>query len=153
MGQVGLLDESFFMYGEDMDWCKRFWDTGWKVVFVPTAQAVHYGGASAANAPLRFYVEKQQSDMQYWKKHHSHLAVACYFLLSCLHLTLRAVGYTIAAWFARETREVYRHKSSRSVACLRCMFSGRSPSQTKPPDIRVAYELPSQEKQPSVHDL
>ena len=68
MGQVGLLDESFFMYGEDMDWCKRFWDTGWKVVFVPTAQAVHYGGASAANAPLRFYVEKQQSDMQYWKK-------------------------------------------------------------------------------------
>jgi hypothetical protein len=138
IAQVGLLDESFFMYGEDMDWCKRFWGTGWKLVFVPTAQAVHYGGASAANAPIRFFIEMQRADLQYWKKHHSRPAVACYFLISCLHLTLRAVGYTIAAWFARETRQAYRHKISRSVAGLHWMFSGRSPSQTKSPDIRVA---------------
>src|SRR5208337_5435775 len=34
--RVGLLDEGFFMYGEDKDWCKRFWAQGWQVVFVPS---------------------------------------------------------------------------------------------------------------------
>jgi len=38
---VGLLDERFFIYGEDIDWCKRFWTKGWKIVFVPSAQAIH----------------------------------------------------------------------------------------------------------------
>ena len=46
LDQVGLLDERFFMYGEDIDWSKRFNDKGWGVVYVPEAEAVHYGGAS-----------------------------------------------------------------------------------------------------------
>jgi len=49
---------SFFMYGEDMDWCRRFREQGWKRVFVPAAQAVHFGAASSANAPIRFYIER-----------------------------------------------------------------------------------------------
>jgi GT2 family glycosyltransferase len=131
LARVGLLDESFFMYGEDMDWCKRFWAAGWKVVFVPTAEAIHYGGASSANAPVRFFIEMQRADLQYWKKHHSGPAVVVYFLLSCLHLMLRAVGYTLAMCFAKERREIYRHKISRSVACLRCIFSDCFSSETK----------------------
>ena len=71
LNEVGLLDEAFFMYGEDMDWCKRFWAGGWKVTFVPSAEAIHYGGASSANAPVRFYIERQRADLQYWKKHHT----------------------------------------------------------------------------------
>ena len=78
LDEVGLLDESFFMYGEDMDWCKRFWKGGWKLAFVPSAEAIHYGGASSANAPVRFYIERHRADLQYWRKHHSRLAVACY---------------------------------------------------------------------------
>ena len=45
--EVGLLDELFFMYGEDLDWCKRFGDCGWGVVYFPEAEAVHFGGASS----------------------------------------------------------------------------------------------------------
>src|SRR5215475_5316322 len=60
---VGLLDEGFFMYGEDMDWCKRFWKAGWRVVFVPQGEAIHYGGKSSTNAPVRFYIEKQRADL------------------------------------------------------------------------------------------
>jgi GT2 family glycosyltransferase len=52
--EVGLLDERFFMYGEDVDWCKRFRQKGWKVVFFGEAEALHYGGASSANAPIKF---------------------------------------------------------------------------------------------------
>ncbi len=40
-----------------MDWCKRYWDKGWKLVFVAHACAIHYGGGSSANAPVRFYIE------------------------------------------------------------------------------------------------
>ena len=125
--QVGLLDESFFMYGEDMDWCKRFWDRGWKLVFVPSAEAFHYGGASSANAPLRFYIEKQRADFQYWKKHHSRLSVVCFFIVSCMHLILRALGYSLALLFARSARQACRYKVRRSLACLRWMVLRRVP--------------------------
>jgi hypothetical protein len=40
--QIGLLDESFFMYGEDLDWCRRFRDVGYKIVFYPKIKIVHH---------------------------------------------------------------------------------------------------------------
>jgi GT2 family glycosyltransferase len=127
LAKTGLLDENFFMYGEDLDWCKRFWKNGWKVVFVPGAEAIHYGGGSSANAPLRFFIERQRADLQYWKKHHSRPAVAIFFLICCLHLVLRAIGYTLALGFKRNERQAYRHKVGRSLACLKWMFTGRAP--------------------------
>jgi len=120
---VGLLDESFFMYGEDMDWCKRFWEHGWKLSFVPSAEAIHYGGGSSANAPIRFYVERHRADLQYWHKHHSRSSVACYFGLTCLHLLLRLAGYAAAFLFRRSGREICRYKMKRSVAALKWMLS------------------------------
>lgn len=44
--QVGLLDEDFFMYAEDLDWCFRFGKSGWKVVYHPAATTVHLKGQS-----------------------------------------------------------------------------------------------------------
>jgi len=40
--KVGLMDERFFLYFEDIDWCKRFWQSGYKVYYVPEAKMVHY---------------------------------------------------------------------------------------------------------------
>ena len=40
--KVGLLDERFFVYFEDADWCRRFWQNGYKVVYLPTAKMAHY---------------------------------------------------------------------------------------------------------------
>lgn len=119
--QVGLLDERFFIYGEDMDWCKRFRDRGWGVVFVPEARAIHYGGASSANSPIRFFIEKQKADIQYWHKHHSSSAVACYFGISLVHHVLRVSGYALNALVAYPSASA-RHKIKRSAACLRWMI-------------------------------
>jgi GT2 family glycosyltransferase len=44
---VGFMDERFFMYWEDVDWCKRMWHSGWKVVYFPQASIVHYVGGSS----------------------------------------------------------------------------------------------------------
>jgi hypothetical protein len=121
--QVGLLDERFFMYGEDMDWCKRFWLKGWQLVFVPSAEAIHYGGASSSNAPVRFYIERHRADLQYWDKHHSRLAVFCFYLICCLHLVLRTLGHSLAFVIKPRERATCASKVKRSVACLKWMLS------------------------------
>jgi GT2 family glycosyltransferase len=125
--KVGLLDESFFMYGEDMDWCKRFSAAGWRLVLVPSAEAIHYGGASSANAPIRFYIERHRADLHYWKKHHSKLGVGCFFLLCCLHLLLRVFGYWFSCLLRKGSSEENHLKVKRSIACLGWLLSGRIP--------------------------
>ncbi len=68
--QVGPLDEDFFFYGEDTDWCKRFHDAGWRVVFLAEAEAIHFGGGSSKARPVAYYLTREKADMIYWRKHH-----------------------------------------------------------------------------------
>ncbi len=52
--EVGLLDEGYWLYMEDLDWCHRFWDAGWKVFYEPAGVALHVkGGSSAARRAAR----------------------------------------------------------------------------------------------------
>jgi N-acetylglucosaminyl-diphospho-decaprenol L-rhamnosyltransferase len=48
IGEVGLLDEGYWLYMEDLDWCHRFWDAGWKVFYEPAGTALHVKGGSSA---------------------------------------------------------------------------------------------------------
>ena len=50
--EVGGLDEQFFMYGEDLDWCYRFTQSGWRVVYVPATSIIHYKGESAKRSDI-----------------------------------------------------------------------------------------------------
>lgn len=115
---VGELDERFFMYGEDIDWCFRFFSAGWRVVFYPEAEATHYGGASSANAPTRFYVEMQKANVEFWKKHHGHVASCVYLAIQWLHQILRVVGYGVTYLLTSKSRISVTHKLRRSVKCL-----------------------------------
>jgi N-acetylglucosaminyl-diphospho-decaprenol L-rhamnosyltransferase len=45
--EVGLLDEGYWLYMEDLDWCHRFWDAGWKVLYEPAGVALHVKGGSS----------------------------------------------------------------------------------------------------------
>ena len=51
---AGLFDESFFMYGEDLDWCYRIQQTGWKIYYTPDTQIIHYKGESTKKGELRY---------------------------------------------------------------------------------------------------
>jgi GT2 family glycosyltransferase len=125
---VGLLDEGFFIYGEDMDWCKRFWQSGWTAMFVPEAQAIHYGGASSSNAPVRFSVEMQRADCQYWAKHHSRAASYAYVAISMLHHALRWVGHSLAARWPGRDAASHRKLADCSAACLKWLLFSRRAS-------------------------
>ena len=63
---VGLFDEDFFMFSEETDWCYRFRQAGWKVVFVADAEVVHVGGASHGG---RLYVENLRGILRFFAKH------------------------------------------------------------------------------------
>jgi GT2 family glycosyltransferase len=123
LSAVGLLDEEYFMYGEDMDWCRRFWNNQWVLAFVPTAEALHYGGASSANAPVRFFIEKQRADLLYWKKHHGWVARQFYFAIACLHHLLRVVGYAWASRTRPRAGGEQHFKLLRGIQCLRWLLS------------------------------
>jgi GT2 family glycosyltransferase len=65
---VGPLDERFFLYWEDADWCRRMWESGWKVVYYPQAAVMHYVGGSSEKLPLRSTVEFHKSAYRLYAK-------------------------------------------------------------------------------------
>lgn len=65
--EIGLLDERFFMYDEEVDWSLRAIKAGWKNVFIPTALVIHIGGGSSYSPQLNLV--HQFSDYQYFVKH------------------------------------------------------------------------------------
>jgi GT2 family glycosyltransferase len=124
--QVGLLDERFFMYGEDLDWSKRFHRAGWRVVFYADAEAVHYGGASSSNSPVRFYIEMQRANLQYWKKHHGRISFFFFWLTVGLNHATRTLGYGVVYLAKRSLRCEALFKMKRSYACIRWLMNFRS---------------------------
>ena len=63
---VGMFDEAFFMFSEEVDWMTRFRRAGWKVLFFPGAEVVHVGGASHGGL---MYVENLRSHLRFFAKH------------------------------------------------------------------------------------
>ena len=68
--QVGPLDEGFFMYSEELDWCRRARERGWRVVYLPAAQVVHYGAQSSEQVKPLQHIHFQRSKVRYFRKHH-----------------------------------------------------------------------------------
>lgn len=66
--QIGGLDEGFVMFYEEMDWCKRAKDSGWRVVYVGKAQIVHLGGKSTEQASARKFIHYNESKLRYFSK-------------------------------------------------------------------------------------
>jgi GT2 family glycosyltransferase len=120
--KVGLLDEKFFFYGEDIDWCKRFNDAGWDVKFYPGAEAIHFGGASSGNAPVRFYIELQKADLQYWEKHHGLFGRYAYAMIILFRQTLRIIYGAVRYVIRPPERDVISFKLKRSLACIRWLL-------------------------------
>lgn len=67
--QVGLLDEIFFMYGEDIDWCFRLKKAGWKIIYNPDVSIIHHKGASSKKKPLKIIYEFHRAMFIFHRKH------------------------------------------------------------------------------------
>jgi N-acetylglucosaminyl-diphospho-decaprenol L-rhamnosyltransferase len=119
--EVGLFDERYFMFSEEVDWCYRFRKAGWSVVFVPDAEVVHVGGASWKKEFDPMFREQVRGHLRFLAEHKGMKEAERARLLFLAGLRLRA-------WFfPRSRRATYRHAadwlSSGSVASL--LQSGR----------------------------
>lgn len=130
--KVGLLDENLFMYADDLDWSKRFRDAGWKVVYFPEAESIHYGGGTTARAPIRFAQEMQKANFQYWQKNYGKVSQFVYRVIMALHQVIRIVGYSLLLLSPKSDRDEVRFKLQRSVACLQwaIAYSGHARTES-----------------------
>jgi len=127
--QVGLLDEGLFMYGDDVDWCRRARNGGWEIVFHPDGQAIHDRGKITAPYPVRFAVAQQRSVLYYWKKHHSIFGVLGIRSIMFFHHVLRyAFAAVLGLAHSKENTQNDVRKQV-SAACLRQLLTGSVPNQ------------------------
>lgn len=124
LDEVGLLDERFFIYGEDMDWCYRFWKTKKRIVFFAEVEAIHHVAASSAAAPIRFQIECMRADGQFYNKHYRWPARLALVLIRVFHHMLRVAGFGLALLAWRSRREDIKLKVRREAAILAWLFSG-----------------------------
>jgi len=68
--QVGLMDEGYFMYAEEIDWCLRVREAGWDIYCVPTAQIVHHAGGSTRQFRDKMFVALWRSRFRLFRKHY-----------------------------------------------------------------------------------
>jgi len=71
--QVGGLDEGYFMYAEEVDWCQRMCNHGWEVWYQPAAHVVHIGGASSANRKSSREADLYRSRVRYFRTYHGRM--------------------------------------------------------------------------------
>jgi hypothetical protein len=97
LDQIGLLDESYFIYGDEADLQYRLNKAGWKVVFLPNSSIIHFGGRSMDRWKRRKMVYRGK--MMFYKKNYGFFSTLLlrlmFFLMSLLKLLVWVVGYFI----------------------------------------------------------
>jgi hypothetical protein len=105
--QVGLLDEQFFIYCEEVDWQRRMKNKGWKVFFFPESRIIHYWGASTKQRNRkRFNAIQWQSVYKYFKKYYGYPGV---LLLRCMvffHALIKTARLVAAKLTGRMSEEI-----------------------------------------------
>jgi N-acetylglucosaminyl-diphospho-decaprenol L-rhamnosyltransferase len=118
--QVGPLDEGFFMYSEELDWCRRLKTAGWRVVYVPWVSVIHYEGQSSSQVVPARHIYFQSSKIRYFRKHHGRVAaeILRWFLLGTYVYQLCREGLK---WLIGHKRQLRQERMS---AYLRVLRSG-----------------------------
>ena len=123
LNQVGKLDENFFFYGEDLDWCFRFKREGLDRYFFPRASAIHFGGASSSVDPYRFSMELQRAWLRLWRKYHNPASCFLFGFTGLIYYGLRALGYSAAVMVSLGLRKSWRERCSTNWSALKNFLS------------------------------
>jgi GT2 family glycosyltransferase len=92
--EVGPLDEAFFFFGEETDWCRRMRDAGWKLMFAPVGEITHHGSASARKLNHRRDVMLSEALVRLHRKHGGVVPAAIVWLIAGLFNGSRAVFWS-----------------------------------------------------------
>ena len=107
--QVGVMNEIYFMYGDDPDWCYRFSKAGWQIWFNPRGQIIHLSGANSKkkSGPIarRFRWQLSGSLLIFMRLYRSTLAFHTYRLLIVPAFLVRAAGLAVVGIFGGKSRD------------------------------------------------
>ncbi|MEW5718116.1 MAG: glycosyltransferase family 2 protein [Chloroflexota bacterium] len=103
--QIGGLDEAFFMYSEELDWCYRAKRAGWQIVYLPTAQVTHYEGKSSEQAVAQRDIYFHSSKVRFFRKTRGAF-VAEILRAFLLLMFLYQIAEEAAKWLVGHKREM-----------------------------------------------
>lgn len=115
LDEIGLLDEGFFMYSEEVDLCYRLYKGGWKVRYEPAAQAVHLWGGSSRKVPAETMVRLYQSRTRFFRKHYGHGTASLFKALLWFEGALRVLGGYGIYPLSRNKTALQKARSYRAV--------------------------------------
>lgn len=112
---IGLMDEDYFLYYEETDWCYRFAKAGWKILFWPGAKIIHcHGGRnSSKQEALKMAVQMQKSCLIFFKKHRDIVSYITVRLLLMISLACRFCFWTVALFVKYLLRNSSNHEKKK----------------------------------------
>jgi GT2 family glycosyltransferase len=105
--EVEWFDPAFFVYSDEVDFCRRLRDAGWRTLYVPAAQAIHHEQLSTGAVPERRIVELSRNRDRYMRKHHSAGAATTVRVLTAWAYAVRSV--VAIALPGHDPRRYWRH--------------------------------------------
>jgi GT2 family glycosyltransferase len=105
LDKIGGLDEGFFMYAEETDFCFRVKKAGWQIFFSPTAEIIHLGGASSKLNRPAMILQARASILRFIRKHKSkeEYHLACFLFM--LHAILRIPFWLLISFYSEKRKD------------------------------------------------
>jgi N-acetylglucosaminyl-diphospho-decaprenol L-rhamnosyltransferase len=115
--QVGGFDKSFFMYSEEIDWCRRIKAAGWTVLVAPQAEVIHHGGKSTSQSPETMRPQLHRSRSAYHRRYQSEPFHRSLSMLLSAGIALKQTGLPIPTGGrttdeVRQIAEIYRRSEA-----------------------------------------
>lgn len=107
LDQVGLLDEAYYIYTEEVDLCTRMRRAGWTIYWLPTAQVTHYGGQSTQQVAPEMFIQLYASKVIYFRKQQGRVAALLYKLILLMAGLLRVVLSPATRFLGAARRQQY----------------------------------------------
>jgi GT2 family glycosyltransferase len=135
INEVGLLDESFFMYSEETDWCFRMRRQGWKVYYLTSAEIIHLGGGSASRTSETQLVRLYENKIRFFHKHYGtwQASLLRYGLsvVNALGLARRALAWPLQ----RQEREEIRYRLAAQWQLIGWLLQHQPTSVSQDPEL------------------
>lgn len=100
LASIGVFDEKFYMYFEEVDLCYRLKKKGWQIYFTPEAQILHFGGRGTSQAEIQMFIERQRSMYKFYKKHYGNLQLLALKILIFINSIIKT-SINLTKWILK----------------------------------------------------